>query len=182
MTNPHDGAIIDAMCIPIPQKVSSTPPTTNIKTNGNVSCATSSPNVPPILSSLCDTLSLEDELTLSGSYYIVYTLDGSEPVNWITSASGTLSPTAKTFSNGNILQDLKGQQGWVNIRVICKSTKGWSPIADRRFYILDTSGLEAIPDMAKQGTPDFIYDISGRRIPAPPQRGIYIHNGRKIWH
>ncbi|MBQ1634118.1 MAG: hypothetical protein II050_05480, partial [Bacteroidaceae bacterium] len=65
---------------------------------------------------------------------------------------------------------------------ICKSTKGWSPIADRRFYILDTSGLEAIPDMAKQGTPDFIYDISGRRIPAPPQRGIYIHNGRKIWH
>ena len=132
--------------------------------------------------SLCDTLSLEDELTLSGSYYIVYTLDGSEPVNWITSASGTLSPTAKTFSNGNILQDLKGQQGWVNIRVICKSTKGWSPIADRRFYILDTSGLEAIPDMAKQGAPDFIYDISGRRIPAPPQRGIYIHNGRKIWH
>ena len=124
-----------------------------------------------------DTLSAEDVLTLSGSYYIVYTTDGSMPVTWDVSSSGALSPTAKTFSKENILEMLDGRTGWVTFRTICKTTEGWSPTIDRAFYIDRSNSIEQLPDMATKNASG-IYDLQGRRLERAPQDGLYISGGR----
>ncbi len=145
---------------------------------------------------LADTLRLDDELTLSGGASIIYSTNDADPVSWMNSASGTLTPSALRYSAGtNILSALQDTEGWVTVRAIVQSFQGWSPTVERSFYLSKSTGIELVhssesidhssesivhcsESIAKNG----VYDLSGHRIQnvrnAP--RGIYIVNGRKV--
>ena len=131
-----------------------------------------------------DTLTLDDELTLTSStYFIIYTLDGNEPILWDTSSSGSLSPTTKTFSKENLLSRLQGQEGWVTIKTACKTGNAWSPTIERSFYITGGNGIESVPAMAHSNNAA-TYDLSGRRIADTDwhRPGIYVRAGKKVLH
>lgn len=131
-----------------------------------------------------DTLTLDDELTLTSStYFIIYTLDGNEPILWDTSSSGSLSPTTKTFSKENLLSRLQGQEGWVTIKTACKTGNAWSPTIERSFYITGGNGIESVPAMAHSNNAA-TYDLSGRRIADTDWHhpGIYVRAGKKVLH
>ena len=127
-----------------------------------------------------DTLTFDDELTLTGTYYMIYTTDGNAPINWETSANGTLSPTTKTYSKENILNNLNGHTGWITIKTACKSTDGWSPTIERSFFISDGNSID-IAHSAQPTDHNGIYDLQGRRHSDNwPMNGIYIIGGKKI--
>ena len=129
-----------------------------------------------------DTLTWDDELTLSSdTYFIIYSLDGNAPILWDSSASGTLAPTAKTYSKENLLANLDGQEGWVTVKTACKSTSAWSPTIERSFYIIGGNGIESVSDMARTNG-NATYDLAGRHIPASnwQRPGIYVTAGKKV--
>ena len=136
-----------------------------------------------------DTLTWDDELTLTGGNIIYYTTDGSAPVSWLVSSSGSKTSSAAAFGGENLLAELNGHEGWVTVRAITKSSSDWSPTVDRRFYITSGTGLASLH---ASPIPQGIYDLSGRRVENPqrsaeghlyPQglrKGIYIIDGRKV--
>lgn len=136
-----------------------------------------------------DTLTWDDELTLTGGNIIYYTTDGSAPVSWLVSSSGSKTSSAAAFGGENLLAGLNGHEGWVTVRAITKSSSDWSPTVDRRFYITSGTGLASLH---ASPVPQGIYDLSGRRVENPqrsaeghlyPQglrKGIYIIDGRKV--
>lgn len=127
---------------------------------------------------LTDTLTFDDELTLSGTPIVLYTLDGSNPVSWIYSSSGTRTTSAITYQkSSNILDVLPKEEGWITIKAIVQSFQGWSPTVERSFYI-KTSTSDGLPATHFVQTAD-VYDLSGRKVNAQMKKGIYIHNGKK---
>jgi len=128
-----------------------------------------------------DTLTWDDELSLSGTYYTIYTVDGNEPVLWDASASGALSPTTKTYSKENVLSSLDGKTGWITIKTACKSVGAWSPTIERSFFITDGSGIDDVPQMARREN-EMVYDLMGRRLTGDHKSypGLYIVGGKKV--
>ena len=130
--------------------------------------------------SLTDTLTFDDVLTLCGTSAIFYTLDGSDPVSWIYSSSGTRTKSAITYTKGaNLFDVLPREDGWVTIKAIVQSLQGWSPTVERSFYVTKTTdNRQPKTDFARMKD---VYDLSGRKVSLNPQlpKRIYIINGRK---
>lgn len=129
-----------------------------------------------------DTLTWDQTLQLSSPNYTLFTLDGSDPVSWVVSATGTLNPTTQIYDGENLMDHLRGQQGWVTIRTICKhNSTGWSATVDHAFYIVDGTGIASIPDPNTQypNPKSLIHDLSGKRLMEAPRRGIYLRDGKK---
>ena len=128
-----------------------------------------------------DTLSLDDVLTLEGGTAILYSSNGSDPVSWINSSSGTRTSSAVRYDKGdNILESLPDKEGWVTLKVIAQTLLGWSPTVERSFYVKRATRLNEMATANGQSSTD-IYDLSGRRMANNrPKKGIVIVGGRKI--
>ena len=127
-------------------------------------------------------LSTESRLTMTGSN-IYYTLDGSAPVSWFKNDAGALSPTAKTYSEGqNILEENAGiaLSDTLTLRAICNVNGEWSPIVTFRFVVYDPDGLSSVTE--EKPKMEGIFDLQGRRITGSDLRqGIFIVNGKKVF-
>ena len=127
-------------------------------------------------------LSTESRLTMTGSD-IYYTLDGSAPVSWFKNDAGALSPTAKTYSEGqNILEENAGiaLSDTLTLRAICNVNGEWSPIVTFRFVVYDPDGLSSVAE--EKPKMEGIFDLQGRRITGRDlRRGIFIVNGKKVF-
>ena len=127
-------------------------------------------------------LSTESRLTMTGSN-IYYTLDGSAPVSWFRNDAGALSPTAKTYSDGqNILEENAGiaLSDTLTLRAICNVEGEWSPIVTFRLVIYDPDGLSSVTE--EKPKMEGIFDLQGRRITGGDlRRGIFIVNGKKVF-
>lgn len=127
-----------------------------------------------------DTITLQSNLTLSNGSYIVYTLDGCDPVSWEGSTNGELTPTSLVYSKENILDNFDGKEGWITIRAIAKSSSTWSPGIERRFYISDPTGILAIENEIDRRS-SITVNLSGQRLPdGRKTHGIIIQNNKKI--
>jgi len=131
-----------------------------------------------------DTLKKDDVLTLSGTPVVLYTVDGSDPVSWIYSSSGTRTQSAITYTkSSNVISAFPTENGWVTVKAIVQSFQGWSPTVERSFYLDNTTGVK---DIEGPGGTDVIYDLAGRLIEKDGEgrsrlpKGIYIINGKKV--
>lgn len=127
-------------------------------------------------------LTYDDIVGFKTSHIVYYTLDGTEPVSWMQSANGTVSPSAHRFGSGDNILDYVD---WTNTRLltvkaVSKSGNQWSPVVERTFLLDQTTSIASIPSSSLPSTA--IYDLSGRPLPptAPLRPGIYIHNGKKF--
>lgn len=127
-------------------------------------------------------LSTESRLTMTGSN-IYYTLDGSAPVSWFKNDAGALSPTAKTYSEGqNILEENAGiaLSDTLTLRAICNVNGEWSPIVTFRFVVYDPDGVSFVAEEKPKA--EGIFDLQGRRVTGRDLRqGIFIVNGKKVF-
>ncbi len=132
--------------------------------------------------SLCDTLTFDDELTLSGTPLVLYTMDGTDPVSWIYSSSGKRTSSAITYQRTtNILDMLPREEKWVTVKAIVQSFQGWSPMVERRFYIGNVSSVERLAPGTTLGRRK-IYDIRGYQVNGNKLGGgIYIIDGKKTY-
>ena len=129
-----------------------------------------------------DTITVDSKISLTNGSYILYTLDGSDPVSWENSASGTPTPTSVLFSKENILDNLNDAEGWITIRAIAKSSSTWSPCIEQKFYLNSSTGiLDMADDEVVKESSTGTYNLSGQRLPEGKEtRGIVIKNGKKI--
>lgn len=129
-----------------------------------------------------DTLDINDELTLNGPFYMLFTFDGSQPVSWADNNSGEQTASAEFISPGNnLLAKLDaGTNGWVTFRSIGMRSAEWSATTTRRFFIVNTTGIANVQRSTfnAQG----VYDLQGRRLSDKEalKPGIYIVNGKKV--
>ncbi|MBO7470806.1 MAG: CotH kinase family protein [Bacteroidaceae bacterium] len=127
-------------------------------------------------------LSTESRLTMTGSN-IYYTLDGSAPVSWFRNDAGALSPTAKTYSEGqNILEENAGiaLSDTLTLRAICNVNGEWSPIVTFRFVVYDPDGVSPVAEEKPKA--EGVFDLQGRRVTGRDlRRGIFIVNGKKVF-
>ncbi|MCR4921934.1 MAG: CotH kinase family protein [Bacteroidaceae bacterium] len=114
-----------------------------------------------------DTLRWDDALTLSGGSFILYTSDGSNPVTWLISSSGSKTASASTYLGENLLDAFAGHEGWVTFRAILKSGSDWSPTVQRRFYLTSGTGVEMAQGFENPRVQG-IYDLSGHKIANGP--------------
>jgi len=143
-----------------------------------------------------DTLSFDDTLTLGGAFAastILYTQNGSDPVSWTYSSSGSRTKSAITYQkSANLLATLPREEGRVTIKAIVQSFQGWSPTVEHSFYVRAATGIEErANDKWVNGK---CYDLSGRKIDGQMvnvtrealgsskkwSKGIYIINGKKF--
>jgi hypothetical protein len=133
-----------------------------------------------------DTILLTDELTLTGNY-IMYTIDGSYPVEWNDNPVGNTTSDATLYSHENIAQLLSA--GNVTLRAIAKEGSAWSATVTRHIFVIDEQADFVTLPKAQHPTltGQSIYDLSGRkvnsRLSAPDsqlKKGIYITNGKKV--
>lgn len=129
-----------------------------------------------------DTLTRENTLTLSGPTTILYTTDGTAPVSWTNSASGTRTKAASTYRYpANLLDNFKGYSGWITFQTIGQSFNGWSPTIERSFYINNTTDIAKIHN-EKENPLNWIFDLQGRKWQNSFENGknIFIVNGKKV--
>ncbi len=129
-----------------------------------------------------DTLTSENTLTLSGPTTILYTTNGTAPVSWTNSASGTRTKTASTYRYpANLLDKFEGYSGWVTIQTIGQSFSGWSPTVERSFYINNSTNIAETKD-GNDNSQNWIFDLQGRKrqISNGRGKGIFIVNGKKV--
>jgi hypothetical protein len=133
-----------------------------------------------------DTILLTDELTLTGNY-IMYTIDGSYPVEWNDNPVGNTTSDATLYSHENIAQLLSA--GNVTLRAIAKEGSAWSATVTRHVFVIDEqTDFVSLPKAQHPTlTGQSIYDLNGRkvnsRLSAPDsqlKKGIYITNGKKV--
>ena len=126
-----------------------------------------------------DTILLTDELTLANGSYIMYTTDGSYPVEWENGSAGEATPDATLYSRENLIPHLF--QGHATLRAISKDGSNWSATVTRNIFVKDEI-VDGITDLADSKDAKDIngawYDLSGRKRSAG--RGVYITKGKKI--
>lgn len=127
----------------------------------------------------CDTLTWDDEVMLSNGSVIVYTIDGTCPISWESSANGTVK--GNVYQKENIMEKLNGATGWITLRYACKSTIGWSATVDRKFYISNGTGIFDIAEQKTAGEQTSTYNLLGQKVNNTLIKGIYIKNGKKIF-
>jgi len=129
-----------------------------------------------------DTILRTDTLTLAHGSYIMYTTDGSCPVQWDGNPAGEASPYATLYSSENIVPYLT--EGLITLRATCKEGNSWSATVTRNVYVTDetTTGIADLNDLhrhnAHNALQDTWFDLNGRKT--SPARGIYITKGKKI--
>ena len=131
-----------------------------------------------------DTLTHADVLTFTNYRSVYFTVDGSQPVSWAASSSGTLQPEARRFANGmNVLDEVDfSTVRTLTVRAIMRgSSSNWSPTVERTFVLDQASGIVPVR-CEEMASDDAVYDLQGRRLPdgSPLRKGVYVKNGKKI--
>lgn len=131
-----------------------------------------------------DTLTHADVLTFTNYRSVYFTVDGSQPVSWASSSSGTLQPEARRFANGmNVLDEVDFSTArTLTVRAIMRgSSSNWSPTVERTFVLDQVSGIVLVRS-GEIASDDAVYDLLGRRLPdgSPLRKGVYVKNGKKI--
>ena len=119
-----------------------------------------------------DTLTHADVLTFTNYRNVYFTVDGSAPVSWASSANGTLTPTAQRFANGMNVLDA----------VDFDAARTLTVRAIMRTFVLDqTSGIVSVRRPMAQDD-RAVYDLQGRRMPdgQPLPKGVYVRGGKKV--
>lgn len=135
---------------------------------------------------LPDTLTQDDDrLTLASPYGIIYTTDGSQPVDWST-AKGQQQAAAVRYTEGEDLLSTvtPDADGRVTLRAVCRYSSEWSATVTYTFVLQTPTGIDQIAAPTPM-RPDGVYDLTGRRVadalgdrlPA----GIYLVGGRKVY-
>ena len=132
---------------------------------------------------LTPTITFGDMMNFKASYIVYYTLDGTDPVTWVRSSNGNITPSASRYSAGvNILDKVSwSQTDTLTVKAVCKNGSEWSPVIERRFAIDQATDI-TLPAIAGNERQQGIYDLSGRKIDndADLKSGIYIINGKKV--
>lgn len=126
-----------------------------------------------------DTVTIDDIISINGSYKVYYTTDGSDPLGW--SSNGYAKKSATALSGGTSIRLDKD----CVIKARCYySTKGWGPLVERRFVVLQGTGISDLEQdawevsLTKQGGKAAlrlempieasvycaVYDLSGRLL------------------
>ena len=126
-----------------------------------------------------DTLTQEDQLTLSAQGKVYFTMDGNAPVSWAgADTKGHLSTSAKLYKGENVnLQEQEGE--WITIRAIAQNNGEWSPAIQHRFFVAVPSAIYAMHN-EETISDNVIYNLNGQRV-NHPAKGIYIKNGKKVF-
>lgn len=129
-----------------------------------------------------DTILRTDELTLAQGNYIMYTTDGSYPVEWDSDQAGETTPDATLYSLENLISNLS--EGRVTLRAISKEGANWSATVTRNVFVMDETidGIATLKDSPDHkglnDIRDTWFDLSGRIRSAG--KGFYITKGKKI--
>ncbi len=129
---------------------------------------------------------VEQTITIeNGTYQLVAGL-AADYGNHITlyANADTLTVEATDFGpmylEDTTIDDITVTDGTLTIGA--RSVDGWAKVDNFRLYQTDgptTTPVVAVPQTASQG-PKGIYDLSGRRLPGTPSRGLYIIDGKKV--
>lgn len=128
-----------------------------------------------------DTIFLTDKLTLAQGSYIMYTTDGSYPVEWDNSTAGETTSEANLYSMENIVPLLSA--GHATLRAISKDGSNWSATVTRNVFVIDEQAdyVNTIDHSPFTIDNETIYDLIGRKIDnSQLRKGVYIMNGKKI--
>lgn len=128
-----------------------------------------------------DTIFLSDQLTLAQGSYIMYTTDGSYPVEWDNSTAGETTSEANLYSKENIAPLLSA--GHATLRAISKDGSNWSATITRNVFVIDEQAdyVNTIDHSPSTIDNEAIYDLIGREIDnSQLRKGVYIMNGKKI--
>jgi len=132
-----------------------------------------------------DTLRWGDELKLMGSSVIYYTLDGTDPLIWLSDSKVKVMPSARGSRGSNILNYYDWNNGGpLRVRAISKEGTEWSAMIEREFFVdvsTDIADVAAPSSLHNEG----IFDLQGRRISVSSEytglpKGVYIVNGKKV--
>ena len=134
-----------------------------------------------------DTIFLTDELTLTQGSYIMYTTDGSYPVEWDNQTTGEATSEANLYSRENIAPLLSA--GHKTLRAISKEGSNWSATITRTVFVIDEAADYISEELRvkSEESDDAVYDLSGRKINFQlstfnsqfRKKGLYITNGKK---
>ena len=126
-----------------------------------------------------DTLTQEDQLTLSAQGMVYFTRDGNAPVSWAgADTKGHLSTSAKLYKGENVnFQEQEGE--WITIRAIAQNNGEWSPAIQHRFFVAVPSAIYAMHN-EETISDNVFYNLNGQRV-NHPAKGIYIKNGKKVF-
>ena len=127
-----------------------------------------------------DTIFLTDELTLTQGTYIMYTTDGSYPVEWDNKTTGEATSRANLYSLENIAPLLSA--GQTTLRAISKNGSNWSATITRNVFVSD-EGADRINEelrVKSEKSDNPVYDLSGRKVGnVQSNKQVYITNGKK---
>lgn len=135
------------------------------------------------LDATADTLRYGDVLQIQKKYTVLYTIDGSDPVTWATSKSGTTGVTSQIYQSGhNILDDIDWSADTLTLRAIIRNATNYSPTVTWRFVLDHSTSIRELATEPQEQPQEGIYDLSGRFYPEGTelQPGIYLRNGKKV--